>query len=72
MNLIFTVEILTIAVSATTVLLIIMNQPNNSDSFGASQNFMHTRRGFEKQIYTAAIVFSVALFVLVLVGQVIK
>lgn len=66
------IEILTIACSAATILLIIMNQPQTGDTFGSKSSFSQTRRGFEKQIYNMAIFFSIALFALVLAGQVLK
>ncbi len=62
----------TIAVSAVTILLIIMNQPQTTDTFGAKASFAQTRRGFEKQVYNMAVVSSVALFLLVIAGQVLK
>jgi hypothetical protein len=72
MNTLQIIEILTIAVSAATVLLIIMNQPHTGDTFGGKVTFAQTRRGFEKQVYNLAIVSSVALFLLVLAGQILK
>ncbi len=66
------IEVLTIAVSAATILLVIMNQPQTADTFGSKSSFGQTRRGFEKQVYNMAIFFSVALFVLVLAGQILK
>ena len=72
MNTLQLIEVLTIAVSAVTILLVIMNQPQTTDTFGAKSSFAQTRRGFEKQIYNMAIGFSVALFVLVLAGQILK
>lgn len=72
MNITQILEVLTIGVSAVTVLLIIMNQPQTGDTFGAKATFAQTRRGFEKQIYNLAIISSVALFVLVIAGQVLK
>jgi hypothetical protein len=49
-----------------------MNQPQTGDTFGAKATFAQTRRGFEKQVYNLAIISSVALFVLVIAGQVLK
>lgn len=66
------IEVLTIAVSAATILLVIMNQPQTGDTFGSKASFSQTRRGFEKQMYTLSVVSATVLLVLVLAGQIFK
>jgi protein translocase SecG subunit len=65
------IEILTIITSVTTIIFIIMNQPQSGDTFGTSGGVLQTRRGFEKQLHILTIASSVALLVLVLAGQII-
>lgn len=72
MNIIHTLETLTVIASVVTILLVIMNQPSNTDTFGAANTMSQTKRGFEKQIYQMAIGSSVILFVLVLATLVLK
>lgn len=66
------IEILTIAASVATIGLIIMNQPQTGDTFGAAGSITQTRRGFEKQVHNLTIISSTVLLLLVLAGQVIR
>ena len=66
------IEILTILASLTTILLVIMNQPQTGDTFGSKGGVSQTRRGFEKQLHNMTIASSIILLVLVLAGQIIK
>ncbi len=66
------IEILTIFVSIATIVLVIINQPQSGDTFGTSGGMVQTRRGFEKQIHNLTVISSVALLVLVLIGQIIR
>lgn len=66
------IEILTIIASVTTIILIMINQPQTADTFGASSGMSQTRRGFEKQLHGLTIISSVILLLLVLAGQVIR
>ena len=72
MNTLKLIEVLTVAASAITIFLIILNQPQQGDSFGSKLSLTQTRRGFEKQIHNLAIISSVVLFALVLTTLVIK
>lgn len=65
------IEILTIIASVTTIIFIILNQPQSSDTYGTSGGMVQTRRGFEKQIHYLTVISSVALLLLVLAGQII-
>jgi len=66
------IEILTIIASITTIILIVINQPQTGDTFGSKNSITQTRRGFEKQLHNMTIISSVALLVLVLASQIIK
>lgn len=66
------IEILTVIASVTTILLIVINQPQTGDTFGAKNSMTQTRRGFEKQVHNMTIISSIALLVLVLASQIVK
>jgi preprotein translocase subunit SecG len=65
------IEMLLVIFSITTIGLVIMNQPQSGDTFGASASISQTRRGFEKQIHILTILSSSLLLALVLLSQVI-
>lgn len=66
------VDILTIIFACTTIGLVILNQPQSSDTFGGTGSIVQTRRGFEKKIHQMTILSICALVVLALASQVLK
>jgi preprotein translocase subunit SecG len=64
------INILLIISSALTMFLVVLNQPESSQTFGGKESFGRTRRGFEKSIHNLTVYAAAAVVVRAFLAQV--